>query len=66
MLVMLIDNKLIAPGPICQSCPMASQSGKPRWQAGRLRCGHRVDKAPKDAPPQYDCTMGFRVAELED
>ncbi|MEL6937964.1 MAG: hypothetical protein AAFO84_02090 [Cyanobacteria bacterium J06598_1] len=45
---------------------MASQKGQPRWQAGKLRCGRPVDKALKESPVQYECTMGFRVAELAD
>jgi len=66
MLVILIDNKLVAPETVCQCCPMASQKGQPRWQAGKLRCGRPVDKALKESPVQYECTMGFRVAELAD
>ncbi len=66
MLVILIDNKLVTPGKICQTCPMASQSGQPRWQEGRLRCGRPIDKPLEGGPMQYECTMGFRVAELSD
>ncbi len=71
MLVILIDSQQVLPGTICQSCPMASQSGQPRWQAGQLRCGRPVDRtlvrrASQNERPQYECTMGFLVAELAD
>lgn len=65
MLVILIDNQRVEPATVCQSCPMASQSGQPRWQQGRLRCGQPV-KATRQGPTQYKCTMGFRVADLTD
>ncbi|MEL6552477.1 MAG: hypothetical protein AAFQ63_03285 [Cyanobacteria bacterium J06621_11] len=45
---------------------MASQNGQPRWKEGQLRCGRPVETAIKDGPMQYQCTMGFRVAELGD
>ncbi|MGB3571762.1 MAG: hypothetical protein WBA01_06935 [Phormidesmis sp.] len=91
MLVILIDNKRVLPGAICRTCPMASQSGQPRWQAGQLRCGRptgrelaekvttrdcdRIEgsdegsergskEGSKDARTQYECIMGFRIAEL--
>ncbi|MEO0768755.1 MAG: hypothetical protein AAFY72_04880 [Cyanobacteria bacterium J06649_4] len=64
MLVILIEDQLLSPGTVCQSCPMASQNGQPRWQQGRLRCGKLVDKSATKVPKQYECTMGFRVAEV--
>ncbi|MEO1619566.1 MAG: hypothetical protein AAFU53_00880 [Cyanobacteria bacterium J06632_3] len=64
MLVILIEDQLLSPGTVCQSCPMASQSGQPRWQQGRLRCGRPIDKAVAKGTQQYECTMGFRVAEV--
>ncbi|MEL6603937.1 MAG: hypothetical protein AAFP20_12000 [Cyanobacteria bacterium J06614_10] len=45
---------------------MASQSGQPRWQAGRLRCGRPLEKPSAKGLTQYECTMGFRVAELSE
>jgi len=66
MIVILIDDQRVEPATVCQSCPMASQSGQPRWQQGRLRCGRPVDKAVGKGSTQYECTMGFRVAELTD
>ena len=80
MLVIVTKNQLLQPAMVCQSCPMASQSGLPRWQHGRLRCGRPVTKAldtgssqslqnpslQDQSPQQYECAMGFRVAELSD
>ncbi len=83
MLVIVMKNQLLQPATVCQSCPMASQSGLPRWQHGQLRCGRPVIKdldtgsssnlqrqsphnqSPQNQrPQQYECAMGFRVAEL--
>ncbi|NJM96390.1 MAG: hypothetical protein HC800_03525 [Phormidesmis sp. RL_2_1] len=64
MLVILMKDQLLQPATVCRSCPMANQSGLPRWQQGRLRCGHPVVQAPEPATAQYECTMGFRIAEL--
>lgn len=89
MLVILMKGQLLQPSAVCQSCPMASQSGQPRWHQGRLRCGRLIESpvgdgadenavadnasSCKDAviaenkcPAQYECAMGFRVAELRD
>ena len=38
MLVIVMENQLLSPSAVCKDCPMASQSGLPRWQKGRLRC----------------------------
>ncbi|MEL7224063.1 MAG: hypothetical protein AAF810_14415 [Cyanobacteria bacterium P01_D01_bin.36] len=66
MLVILIDNQRVKPETVCQTCPMASQKGEPRWQQGRLRCGRPVASKLAEGPAQYECTMGFRVTELVD
>lgn len=66
MLVILIEDQLLSPSAVCHNCPMASQSGLPRWNRGRLRCGRPIEKALDKAPVQYECTMGFRVAEVSD
>jgi hypothetical protein len=66
MLVILMENQLLQPEMICKSCPMASQNGLPRWQQGRLKCGRPVGQAVSQGPAQYECAMGFRVAELSD
>lgn len=65
MLVILMDNQLISPTAICQTCLLADQSGQPRWSGGRLRCGHAVRKLTEQQPDQFECEMGFRVANIE-
>ncbi|PSB25065.1 hypothetical protein [Stenomitos frigidus] len=65
MLVILMDNQLISPQTVCETCLMADQSGKPRWQSGQLRCGHAIRKAAEQQPDQFECQMGFRVADIK-
>jgi hypothetical protein len=75
MLVILMENQLLRPETVCKSCPMASQNGLPRWQEGRLKCGRLVTQVTKpvsqgpaqyECATQYECAMGFRIAELSD
>lgn len=66
MLVILMEDQLLSPAMVCHDCPMANQSGLPRWQQGRLRCGRPLEKSLDKAPTQYECTMGFRIAELSE
>jgi hypothetical protein len=65
MLVVLMENQLLAPEQVCRSCLMADQSGQPRWQQGQLRCGRALQKATANQPDQYECQMGFRIAHIE-
>jgi len=65
MLVMLMDNQLISPKQVCQTCLLADQSGQPRWRGGQLYCGRALQKAIEQQPDQYECQMGFRVANIE-
>jgi hypothetical protein len=65
MLVILMDNHLVAPEQICQSCLLADQSGQPRWSSGRLRCGRALSKTHEQDVEQFECQMGFRVANIE-
>lgn len=65
MLVILMDNQLLSPQQVCQSCLLADQSGQPRWQSGKLRCGRMVHKLADTLPEQYECQMGFRIANIE-
>jgi hypothetical protein len=65
MLVILIDNQLVSPQKVCPGCLLADQSGEPRWREGRLCCGHAVRKTMEQQPDQYECKMGFRVANVE-
>ncbi len=65
MLVVLMENQLLAPEQVCQSCLLADQSGQPRWRQGKLRCGRALRQAEAEQPLQYECQMGFRIANIE-
>jgi hypothetical protein len=65
MLVILAGEQLLSPQQVCQNCLMADQSGQPRWRQGRLRCGQAILKLEEKIPDQFECHMGFRVANIE-
>lgn len=65
MLVILMDEQLLAPQHVCQSCLLADQSGQPRWRQGKLRCGNEESKLSEKQPDQYRCLMGFRIVNIE-
>ena len=65
MLVIILEDQLLSTQQVCQACLMANQSGQPRWQQGKLRCGRALSKLSNDQPDQYECQMGFRVANIE-
>jgi hypothetical protein len=65
MLVVLMENQLLQPQCVCQTCPLADQSGQPRWRQGQLRCGQAIEQLSHDLPPQYKCHMGFRIAHID-
>lgn len=65
MLVVVMENQLLQPQQICQGCLMADQSGQPRWRQGELRCGRALSHAAHEAPTQYECQMGFRIANID-
>ena len=64
MLVILMENQILVPQQVCQSCLLADQAGRPRWHQGQLRCG-RALMVSDNQPEQYECQMGFRVANIE-
>ena len=64
MLVMLTDTQLISPQAVCQGCLMADQNGRPRWNQGVLRCGRPVVGSNENQPAQFECEMGFRIADI--
>jgi hypothetical protein len=65
MLVILMEDQLISPYRVCQTCPLADQTGQPRWRGGQLRCGQAIRKLTEQQPDQYECVMGFRVANIQ-
>ena len=64
MLVVMMNNQLLAPTAICQGCLMADQQGQPRFNQGHLTCGRRLATIHEDQPTQYECQMGFRIANI--
>jgi len=64
MLVMMMDDQIISPKAVCQSCCWADRSGEPRWRQGNLTCGHPLAKGDRHLPNQYECQMGFRIAQI--
>jgi len=67
MLVVLMNEQIISPQTVCQSCLMADTQGKPRWRRGKLLCGRALTLMAdevSDRPNQYECQMGFRIADI--
>ncbi|WP_017654330.1 hypothetical protein [Fortiea contorta] len=65
MLVILIDDQILAPRQVCQTCLLADSSGQPRWRQGQLRCGQQLRQLTQQHPEHYQCKMGFLVAHIE-
>ncbi|MBD1919591.1 hypothetical protein H6F77_00445 [Microcoleus sp. FACHB-831] len=65
MLVILTDEHILSPKQVCQTCLLADQSGQPRWRGGQLRCGYAIGKLNENQPAQYQCQMGFRLANIQ-
>lgn len=65
MLVILMDEQILAPAQVCQSCVLADRNGQPRWRGDQLRCGQAIRKLTAQQAEQYECMMGFRIAYVE-
>lgn len=65
MLVIMMQDQLLTPHHVCQSCLMADQSGQPRWRQGQLLCGRALRTLSESQPEQFECQMGFRIANIE-
>ncbi len=50
MLVILMEDQILAPQQVCQSCLLADSNGQPRWRQGQLRCGHIISKITEKQP----------------
>jgi hypothetical protein len=57
MLVILMENQMLAPQRVCQGCLLAD--------ATELRCGHPVAKPTENLPDRYECQMGFTIANIK-
>jgi hypothetical protein len=64
MLVIVLDDNLIPPQTVCETCLMADQQGRPRWNGEKLRCGKALGKPTEQQPAAFQCVMGFRVVNL--
>jgi hypothetical protein len=65
MLMIMMENQILAPQQVCQSCLLADGSGQPRWRQGQLRCGHAIHNTDEQQPDRYECLMGFLVVRIE-
>ena len=65
MLVILQNENILSTTSICQQCLWANQTGKPRWQEGKLGCGQCLTEKTSDHPQIYKCQMGFHLANIE-
>lgn len=65
MLVILTEEQILSPTQVCQSCLLADSKGQPRWRRGKLGCGHAIRQLTPHQPEQYECEMGFRIANLD-
>jgi hypothetical protein len=65
MLVILMENQVLASGQVCQSCLLANASGEPRLREGKLGCGRIINQLHDQLPEQYQCLMGFHIVKIE-
>ncbi|AFY84764.1 hypothetical protein [Oscillatoria acuminata] len=65
MLVIVMENQVLAPRQVCQSCLLADASGQPRWRGGQLSCGYVMTKCSEAQPDRYQCQMGFTIANID-
>ncbi len=64
MLVILTDEQVLSVKQVCPGCLMADRGGLPRWQQGKLGCGHLIEKSGDNKPKVYECQMGFHLADI--
>ena len=65
MLVILTESQVIPPQRVCQSCLLADQAGQPRSHNGKPTCANALNKLTLQDSAQYECKMGFRLAEID-
>jgi len=65
MLVIVMDDRVLSPCQICETCCLADGHGQPRWHENKLDCGRVVSPRSPDRPQQFECVMGFRVANID-
>ncbi len=65
MLVILTESQVIHPQRVCQSCLLADQGGQPRSTNGKPTCAYALNKLANQQATQYECQMGFLLAEID-
>jgi hypothetical protein len=65
MLVIVMDNQVLPPCEICETCLLADGHGQPRWHRGKLDCGQAIVPRSAEQPQQFECVMGFRGANID-
>ncbi len=65
MLVILTESQILVPQRVCQSCLLADQGGQPRSHNGKPACAYALSKISTQQANQYECKMGFRLAEID-
>ena len=68
MLVVILNDRIVAPERVCQACLLADRDGQPRWRQGKLYCGRVIRDLNYCSEPQsnaYECQMGFKLVDLE-
>ncbi len=66
MLVIVTNDNILAARSVCQGCLLANNQGLPRWNQGKLGCGHSVTPVENYQPKRYECEMGFQIAQIEE
>ena len=59
MLVILMEEQILATKQVCPSCLLADRSGQPRWSQGRLRCPGAIRKL--SAKPEQNNSIFFAI-----
>ena len=65
MLRVLINDQILKPQRVCQTCLLADASGQPRTNKGKLCCAQVVRKFTEQQADQYECMMGFKIVNIE-
>jgi hypothetical protein len=66
MLVILTDEQIISTQQVCSGCLLANRQGTPRWNKGKLGCGHSLARASGERANLYECQMGFLLANIDE
>lgn len=65
MLMMVMENQIIPPAIVCQSCLLADEKGQPRQNGEKIGCARLLSKTSLAQADSYTCQMGFRIVKLE-